>query len=168
MLTSAIDVEKSVLMNSGARPVDSDAVDMRIITSVGVISSSGIIDSQNEVGGWPILEENRVKVPLLANPHKDDDMDGYTNIEELIQFYSKKVEFGNDVNWTYEEINDFIDDENLSLNLKNNKTDEINNNNKSSVNINKKNYINNTKFIYLFMTIISVILILAIFFIKNS
>ena len=46
------DVEKSVLKNVGARPWQRDPIDQRIINSV-IKRTGGIINSQNDVGGYP-------------------------------------------------------------------------------------------------------------------
>jgi hypothetical protein len=80
-----------VLANAGARPADRDAVDERIVR--GVIDGSGrIIDSQDEVGGWPSLEQNRRILTLPSNPGSDEDGDGYTNLEEWLHDFAAEVE----------------------------------------------------------------------------
>ena len=84
-------VESSVLAHCGARPADRDAVDARITSEVK--SRTGyIIDSQNDVGGWPKLAENHRTFNIPANPNGDDDGDGYTNIEEVLQQMAAAVE----------------------------------------------------------------------------
>ncbi|MEM1228040.1 MAG: hypothetical protein AAGJ40_20310 [Planctomycetota bacterium] len=48
-------VKESIRKNAGARPQDRDAVDSRIMQSA--VSRTGrIVDSQNEVGGYPVQE----------------------------------------------------------------------------------------------------------------
>jgi hypothetical protein len=80
-----------VLANAGARPADRDAVDERVIR--GVIDGGGrIIDSQDEVGGWPSLEQNRRVLSLPSNPGGDGDGDGYTNLEEWLHDFAAEVE----------------------------------------------------------------------------
>ncbi|MDA3855126.1 MAG: hypothetical protein PF569_02620 [Candidatus Woesearchaeota archaeon] len=77
--------------NAGARPTDRDAVDKRVISNIESGKGS-IIDSQNEVGGWPTLEVNHRTISLPSNPNGDDDNDSYTNLEELLHEYSYWVE----------------------------------------------------------------------------
>jgi hypothetical protein len=80
---SSKDVENYVIAHAGARPFDRDEVDNRVINDVKN-STGRIIDSQKDVGSWPVLRQNtrRLKIPL--NPHKDNDGDGYTNLEEWL------------------------------------------------------------------------------------
>ena len=80
-----------VLNKSGARPADRDSVDKRIIQEVRD-RTGHLIDSQNDVGGWPDLKENFRILDVPINPHQDDDFDGYTNLEEWLHSYSKDVE----------------------------------------------------------------------------
>lgn len=60
----ASSVEDWVLAHAGARPKERDAVDLRIIASVRE-KSGRLIDSQNEVGGYPAspATERRLQVP---------------------------------------------------------------------------------------------------------
>ncbi len=84
-------VQAYVAGNAGARPADRDAVDLRIVDEV--INGTGrIIDSQSEVGGWPTVAENGRVLTLPANPNRDDDGDGYTNLEELLHQLAAQVE----------------------------------------------------------------------------
>jgi len=84
-------VESSVLAHSGARPQDRDAVDERVVSEVQ--SRSGyIIDTPGQVGGWPNLARNTRTFPTPANPNGDDDGDGYTNIEEVLQQMAASLE----------------------------------------------------------------------------
>jgi hypothetical protein len=76
-------VEDYVLNNAGSRPADRDAVDIRVIQSVRDRSGQ-IIDSQSDVGGWPVLAENNRTLVIPDNPNGDDDDDGYTNLEEWL------------------------------------------------------------------------------------
>ncbi len=55
---AAVDVEKFVLANSGARPWDRDAHDVRVFADVAE-GRGKIIDSQDEVGGYPEAEPTR-------------------------------------------------------------------------------------------------------------
>jgi hypothetical protein len=98
----ARDALQSVMGNAGAtRPVR-DTVDKRVIQQVK--SGEGrIIDSQSEVGGWPLYESGPVSPdtdidampdawemqhgldPLnAADGNIDHDGDGYTNVEEFL------------------------------------------------------------------------------------
>lgn len=54
----AIDVEEHVIRNAGARPWDRDAIDARIVADT-VEGRGEIIDSQEEVGGYPQYKETR-------------------------------------------------------------------------------------------------------------
>jgi hypothetical protein len=83
-------VEQFIIDNVGARPDDRDTVDSRIINDV--ISGTGtIINSQNDVGGWPSLAQKSITLNLPSNPHADDDNDGYSNLEEWLHNYSSEL-----------------------------------------------------------------------------
>ena len=107
-----------VLENVGAIWPNRDSVDKRVINDVknrtGAKGKQGIIDSQNDVGGWP---NYRVGTPLSdndkdgmpnfwekqygLNPNdpadalKDFDGDIYSNIEEYLNNSNPKVSEGN-------------------------------------------------------------------------
>lgn len=84
-------LENILLAKSGARPLDRDEVDNRIINDI--INRSGkIIDSQQDVGGWPILNKNIRLFKVPNKHHKDSDNNGYTNLEELLHLYSYDIE----------------------------------------------------------------------------
>ena len=87
----ATQVEAHVLANAGARPADRDSVDTRVVTSVKN-RTGRIIDSQQEVGGWPALAVNRRVLTLPADPNGDADGDGYTNLEEWLHAAAAAVE----------------------------------------------------------------------------
>jgi hypothetical protein len=98
----AAQVQAFVLANVGARPTARDAIDAQVVTDVQN-GTGHIIDSQNEVGGWPTLATG---TPLADSDHdgmpdswetshglnpnsaadgsQDQDGDGYTNVEEYI------------------------------------------------------------------------------------
>lgn len=84
-------VEEWVLANAGARPADRDAVDARIVKSVRERTGT-IPKSQDDVGGWPELAENRRELVIPDNPSGDDDGDGYTNLEKWLHAYAATVE----------------------------------------------------------------------------
>lgn len=95
--SATINVEQDFLKHVGARPSDRDQVDKRIVTDV--INRTGrIIDHVTDVGGWPSLPEKRrtleslvrelgpaVGITLPKNPGGDDDGDGKTNLDELLE-----------------------------------------------------------------------------------
>ncbi|MBL8219647.1 MAG: hypothetical protein JNL62_10475 [Bryobacterales bacterium] len=93
---------ESVLARAGATLLKRDTVDTRIVEDVRS-GGGAIIDSQWEVGGWPVYEQARPprdtdrdgmpddwEVARKLNPRnaadgpKDRDGDGYTNIEEYL------------------------------------------------------------------------------------
>lgn len=95
-----------VLSTAGAAYSTRDAVDLRVISEVrGGIGS--IIDSQDQVNGWPIYESTKAKTDTDGdgmpddwedlyrfNPYdagdggKDQDKDGFTNVEEYLNVSS--------------------------------------------------------------------------------
>jgi pectate lyase len=79
-----------VLDHSGARPRDRDAVDERIVNDVRN-GTGHIINSQDEVGGWPVLAENHRTLDLPSNPNSVG-ADGYTNLEAWLDTYAKEIE----------------------------------------------------------------------------
>lgn len=83
-------VEANVLQNAGARPCDRDTVDQRIINEVQTRTGK-IINSQNDVGGWPSLSVNTRALITPSNPNGDAG-NGYTNMEEWLHEYSAQVE----------------------------------------------------------------------------
>jgi hypothetical protein len=87
----ADEVEDWVLATAGARPVDRDAVDARIVDHVKT-GAGKIISSQNDVGGWPELAENRRELEIPEKPNADEDGDGYTNLEEWLHAFAAEVE----------------------------------------------------------------------------
>ena len=84
-------VKDFVLVNAGARPADRDAVDERIISSIKN-GQGEIVASQDDVGGWPDLAENRRVLTIPDNPSGDDDDDGYTNLEQWLHSFAAPVE----------------------------------------------------------------------------
>lgn len=87
----AAEVEEWVLANAGARPADRDPVDARVVKSVREQTGS-IPASQKEVGGWPGLEENHRALALPEDPNRDNDRNGYTNLEEWLHAFAADVE----------------------------------------------------------------------------
>jgi pectate lyase len=84
-------VEEWVLGKVGARPFDRDAVDVRIIKEVKS-RTGNLIDSPFQVGGWPTLAQNVRPFVIPPNPNGDDDGNGYTKIEEILNQMAAEVE----------------------------------------------------------------------------
>ncbi len=98
---TAVEALASVMANAGARPWNRDAVDVRILTELQT-NTGGLIDSQDEVGGWPeldggatIIDTDRDGVPDAwesangTDPGQDDangdaNGDGYTNLKNYL------------------------------------------------------------------------------------
>ena len=84
-----------VLDNAGARPAERDAVDERMIMDV-MRNSGHIINSQNDVGGFPDVEPVRQPATcpprIPKDPDADTDGNGYTNLEEWLQDLANEVE----------------------------------------------------------------------------
>jgi hypothetical protein len=88
------DVKGFVLPHVGARARDRDNVDLRIIKDVKN-GTGRIINSQNEVGGWPELAENirgSEGVPVLSIPSNAIQPSGYTKLEEWLHRLARKLE----------------------------------------------------------------------------
>lgn len=87
----AKNVAERVLANAGAFPGQRDPIDRRILEQVRA-KTARIIDSQDQVGGYPKIEPVRRPLILPANPNGDDDRDGYTNLEEWLHQLAAAVE----------------------------------------------------------------------------
>ncbi len=106
---TALKTYHSVIKSAGASKVR-DAVDLRLINQIKenwVLNGNGIIDSQEEVGGWPELETEKApkdsdndgmpdewEIAHNLNPGKADDAacnlhEGYTNLE---MYFNELVE----------------------------------------------------------------------------
>ena len=84
-------VEAYLLAKAGARRTDADDVDARIRSEV-TTRRGQIIDSQNQVGGWPTLAQNAQVATPPANPNGDDNADGYTHVEEWLHGLAAAVQ----------------------------------------------------------------------------
>jgi len=90
------DVKSWVLRNVGARSADRDKVDLRIINDVKN-GTGRIIDSQDDVGGWPPLTENvrgvngYPELNIPSDPNKIQSS-GYTKLEEWLHELAAEVE----------------------------------------------------------------------------
>ena len=87
---AALDVPNHVFVNAGARPADRDAVDKRVVEQVK--SNAGkFIDSQEQVGSWPILEMNDRELTIPTN-YSQIQSSGYTKLEEWLHQHCNIVE----------------------------------------------------------------------------
>ncbi len=77
-----------VMTYVGARPIDRDAVDARIINEVKT-KTGNWMDKTEVEGKFPFLAANN-RTFNVSNPNGDDDGDGYTNLEEVL--YQMKLE----------------------------------------------------------------------------
>ena len=89
--TAASGLEDIVLARAGARSATRDAVDERVVQTV-VDRTGAIIDSQEEVGGYPNPDATSRSLTLPTDPAGDDDGDGYTNVEEWLHELADAVE----------------------------------------------------------------------------
>jgi hypothetical protein len=88
-----------VLKFSGARPVDRDPVDLRIVKSVrertgrmiNCVSPDGTERCKKNAGGWPVLAQNRRALVLPSDPNAITPS-GYTKLELWLQDMAAKVE----------------------------------------------------------------------------
>jgi hypothetical protein len=88
-----------VLANVGARPVDRDTVDTRLVADVknrtgqiiNCVTSDGSSRCQKNAGGWPVLQQNSRALQLPANPNVVGS-DGYTNMEKWLHGMAAAVE----------------------------------------------------------------------------
>ena len=84
-------VQAYVLRNAGARPRDRDPVDRRIVSGVAN-RTGGIINSQRDVGGWPVLEQNGRVLTPPSQPNALVDFVGRTAIEKWLEAIARGVE----------------------------------------------------------------------------
>ena len=91
-LVPSSDVEAYLLPGVGARPLDRDAVDKRIISQI-VGRTGRYVDSPSDVGGYPSLAMNTRALTVPANPHAlSASGSGYTILEQWLHQYAAAVE----------------------------------------------------------------------------
>jgi hypothetical protein len=84
--------EDRVRSTAGARPVDRDSVDARLITEMTDRTDGTMpVIYSSDVGGWPALENNPRPLDVPPDPHALTPS-GYTNLEVWLHGYSAMVE----------------------------------------------------------------------------
>jgi hypothetical protein len=89
--TSNNAVYNKILTYSGARPVDRDNTDKRVVSSVktrtgkiiNCVSADGSTRCQKNAAGWPTLAQNHRTLTLPSNPNGVSS-NGYTNLENWL------------------------------------------------------------------------------------
>jgi hypothetical protein len=100
-LTSALpvsEVEGFVKANAGARPLDRDVVDARIINNI--TTRTGFVpNNPSEVAGegtsddgFPLLETNRRRLTIPSDPNAVVDGRGRTRIELWLEAFARELE----------------------------------------------------------------------------
>ena len=92
-------VYNNVLATVGARPIDRDVVDRRIINSVktrtgqivNCVSADGSARCSKNGGGWPVYAQNTRALTLPPNPSAVAS-NGYSNLENWLHGYAEQVE----------------------------------------------------------------------------
>ncbi len=85
------EVEAYLKAHAGARPVDRDSVDRRIVDELAN-RSGRIIDKPGDAGGYPTLAVNVRSLALPRYANSDDNKNGYTNLEEWLATFTAQVE----------------------------------------------------------------------------
>jgi hypothetical protein len=80
-----------VLSNVGARPLDRDSVDIRVVNDARY-RTGRIITTQGEVGGFPVLAQNRRPLTVPADPHVVVDAHGRTRVEAWLEGFARALE----------------------------------------------------------------------------
>jgi hypothetical protein len=124
---TAVTAYSRVLADAGASFPVRDTVDTRVINTV-ITRTGKIIDDEDEVGGWPVLASgtppadadhdgmpDEWELALCLNPNDsndakgDRDDDGYTNIEEYINWLPLGEPMPVNINFNCDDIVDFYD-----------------------------------------------------------
>jgi hypothetical protein len=96
-------VESFVKANAGARPLDRDAVDARIINEITARTGSVPNTPAEKAGpgtssdGFPVLAVNRRSLTVPANPNEAIDSVGRTRIEGWLETFARELEPANAV-----------------------------------------------------------------------
>ena len=91
-------VESYVRANAGARPLDRDAVDRRIVHELATRTGSVPNSPSEKAGpgtgadGFPILAVNRRPLTVPTNPHARADGAGRTRIEAWLETFARELE----------------------------------------------------------------------------
>ena len=95
MLLPIAETRNHVLRIAGAWPAFRDSAEKRVLADV-YNETGNLKNSINDVGGWPGDYDKptfRSLTPFLpTNPNADDDRNGYTNIEEVLNQFARNVE----------------------------------------------------------------------------
>lgn len=101
-------IRDHVKSQAGARPLDRNYLDQQLfdhldnLTKAVVTCVSGCPQS---AGGWPVLNSQYRALDIPANPNGDDDLDGYTNLEEWLHAFARGVETG-EGEYVWDQIKD--------------------------------------------------------------
>lgn len=86
-------VKDYIIANAGAYPAFRDSLDTRFINEMtNGTGPSNTVKGTPAAGDWPTLTANTTTLVIPANPHSDDDSDGYTNLEEWLHSMAAMVE----------------------------------------------------------------------------
>lgn len=82
------------LARVGARPLDRDPVDARIISQIQANNTKPFVNNPGDVGGYPAWPTNPTPRALVppANPNSDDNGNGYTNLEDWLHGMAAELE----------------------------------------------------------------------------
>jgi hypothetical protein len=131
--SDALTAYELVLADAGASFPIRDEVDARIINDVND-GTGGIIDDEEQVGGWPVLDSAEPPADIdgdgmpdeweIANclsPYNPDDAatdrdgDGYTNIEEYINWLPLEISLPPETELNCDGIVNFLDFSDFAL-----------------------------------------------------
>jgi hypothetical protein len=84
--------EKRVLASAGARPNERDSVDLKQISDYNARIGQ-FPATMAEIGGFPVVVPTARAFIVPENANGDDDNDGYTNIEEVLQQMAAALEY---------------------------------------------------------------------------
>jgi len=84
-------VEASLTANSGARPLDRDPVDKRVINDIRNRTGKSI-NTPAAVGGYPTLAEAHRPLIIPSNPNQTVDAYGRTRMEQWLEGMARDLE----------------------------------------------------------------------------